>query len=50
MQDKNSRFVILENTDSEQKIKYQIEKSPFKQLPQDSSKQFEMKVNNWLEK
>ena len=50
IQDKGSRFVILENRDYEQKIKYQIERSSFKQLPQDPSKQFEMKVNNWIEK
>ena len=45
VQDKGSRFVILENTDYEQKIKHQIERSSFKQLPQNPSKQFEMKVN-----
>ena len=50
VQDKGSRFVILENSDCEYKIKYQIERSSFKQLPQDPSKQFEMKVNNWIEK
>ena len=50
LQGKGSRFVILENRDYEQKIKYQIERSSFKQLPQDPSKQFEMKVNNWIEK
>ena len=50
VQDQGSRFVILENRDFEQKIKYQIERSSFKQLPQDPSKQFEMKVNNWIEK
>ena len=50
VQDKGSRFVILENADYEPKIKHQIERSSFKQLPQDASKQFEMKVNNWIEK
>ena len=34
VQDKGSRFVILENTDCEHMIKYQIERSSFKQLPQ----------------
>ena len=48
--DKGSRFVILENRDHEKKTNYQIERSSFKQLPQDPSKQFEMKVNNWIEK
>ena len=50
VQAKGSRFVILENRYYEQKIKYRIERSSFKQLPQDPSKQFEMKVNNWIEK
>ena len=50
VQDKGSRFVILENREYEQRIKYQIERSSFKQLPQDPSKQIEMKVNNWIEK
>ena len=50
IQDKGSRFVILENRDYEQKIIYQIERNSFKQLPQDPRKQFEMKVNNWIEK
>ena len=50
VQDKGLRFVILENRDYEQKIEYQIERSSFKQLPQDPSKQFEMKVNSWREK
>ena len=45
-----SRFVTLENRDYEQRIKYQIERNSFKQLPQDPHKQFEMKVNNWIEK
>ena len=45
-----SRFVILENRDYEQKIKYQIERSSFKQLPHDPSEQFELKANNWIEK
>ena len=39
----------MENRDYEQKIKYKIERNSFKQLSQDSSKQFEMKVNNWIE-
>ena len=40
------KIIVLEKRDYEQKIKYQIERSSFKQLPQDPSKQFEMKVNN----
>ena len=50
VQDNGSAFVILENTDHVQKIKHQSERSSFKQLLQDPSKQFEMKVNNWIEK
>ena len=37
VEDKDSRFIILENRDYEQKIKFQIERSSFKQLPQDPS-------------
>ena len=40
----------MENRDHEKKTKYQIERSSFKQLPQDPSKQFEIKVINWIEK
>ena len=50
IQDKGSRFVILENRDYEKKIKYQIGRSSFEQLHQDPSKQFRMKANNWIEK
>ena len=35
---------------SKQKIKHQIERSSFKHFPQDPSKQFEMKVNDWIQK
>ena len=50
VQDKGSRFIILRNRYYEQKIKYQIDRSSFKQLSKDPSKQFEMKVNNWMQK
>ena len=50
VQHKGSRSVILENRDYEQKIKYQIEISSFKQVPQDPSKQFVKKINKWIEK
>ena len=44
VQDKSSRFGISENADYEQKIKHQIERNSFKQLPQDPRKKSEMKV------
>ena len=50
VQNKGSRFVIFGTRDYEQKIKYQIERSSFKQPPQDPSKQFEIKVKNWIDK
>ena len=50
VQDKGSRFVILEYTDNNLKIKQQIQKNSFKQFPQDPSKKFEIKAHNWIEK
>ena len=50
VQDKDSRFIILENRDYEKKVENLIERSSFKQLSQDPSEQFEMKVNSWIEK
>ena len=45
VEDKGSRFDILENGDYEEKIKHQMERNSFKQLPHDPNKQYQMKVN-----
>ena len=50
VQDKGSRFVILENEVYEEKIQQQIDRSSFKELKDDPSKLFQQKINNWIEK
>ena len=50
IQDKGSRFVILENEVYEKKIQQQIDRSSFKELKDDPSKLFQQKINNWIEK
>ena len=48
VQDKGSRFVILENNDYEQKMQTQIDRSSFNQLEEDPSKKFDMQINSWV--
>ena len=48
VQDKGSRFVILDNNDYEQKIQTQIDRSSFNQLEEDPSKKFDMQINSWV--
>ena len=50
VQDKGSRFAILENEVYEEKIQQQIDRSSFKELKDDPSKLFQQKINNWIEK
>ena len=50
VQDKGSRFVILENEVYEEKIQQQIDRSSFKELKDYPSKLFQQKINNWIEK
>ena len=50
VQDKGSRFVILENKVYEEKIQQQIDRSSFKELKDDPSKLFQQKINIWIEK
>ena len=50
VQDKGSRFVILENKDYEEKIQHQIDRSSFIQLEEDPSREFEQHVNDWIVK
>ena len=50
VQDKESRFVILEIDVYEEKIQQQIDRSSFKELKEDPSKLFQQKINNWIEK
>ena len=50
VQDKGSRFFILENETYEEKEQHQIDRNSFKELKDDPSKLFQEKVNNWIEK
>ena len=50
MQDKGSRFVILDNDDYIEKIYYQLNRSSFSELNNDPSNDFEINVIMWIEK
>ena len=47
VQDKGSRFVILDNEDYVKKVEHQIS---FQRLEYDPTKSFDVKVNTWVEK
>ena len=49
-QDKGSTFAILENEQYEEKIQQQIDRNSFKELKDNTSKLFQQKINNWIEK
>ena len=48
VQDKGSRFFILDNNDYEEKIQTQINRSSLKQLGEDPSKKFDIQIDNWV--
>ena len=48
VQDKGSRFVILDNNDYEQKTQTQIDRSSFNRLEEDPIKKFDIEINNWI--
>ena len=50
VQDKGSRFVVLDNEDYIKKVEYQINRSSFQGLKYNPTKIFEVKVNTWVEK
>ena len=47
VQDKGSRFVVLDNEDYVKKVEHQIS---FQRLEYDPTKSFDVKVNTWVEK
>ena len=49
IQDKSSRFVILENDDYINKIDYQLGRSSLEQLEKNLSNTFSKKVLEWIE-
>ena len=50
MQDKGSRFVVLDNQDYVEKIDYQLGRSSSEKFDPDPSKLLSEKVNLWIEK
>ena len=50
MQDKGSRFVVLDNQDYVEKIDYQLGRSSFEEFDDDPSELFSEKVNLWIQK
>ena len=48
VQDKGSHFAMVDNNAYEQKIHAQINRSLFKQLEEDPSKNFDIQINNWF--
>ena len=50
VQDKGSRFVVMDNEDYVKKVEHQINRSSFQRLEYDPTKSFEVKVNTWVEK
>ena len=50
VQDKGSRFVIIDNQDYIKKVNYQLERSTFEELDYDPSKTFSERVNLWIQK
>ena len=49
VQDKGSRFVVLDNEDYVKKVKHQINRSSFERLEYDPTKSFNVKVNTCVE-
>ena len=50
VQDRRSRFVVLDNEEYIKKAEDQINRSSFHRLEYDPTKSFEVKVNTWVEK
>ena len=50
IQCKGSRFALFTNKDYEKKVEHQIARSSFKELPNDTSQEFERKVKLWIER
>ena len=48
VQDKGSHFAMVDNNAYEQKIHAQINRSLFKQLEEDPSKNFDIQINTWF--
>ena len=44
IQDKGSRFVILDNSDYEEKLQHQINRSSFEKIPENPNKTYEKEL------
>ena len=50
IQDKGSRFLLLDNLDYEEKVQHQISRSSFEKISENPNKIYEKIVNAWIEK
>ena len=50
IQDEGSRFIILDNSDYEEKVQHQIKRSSFEKISENPKKIYEKRVNTWIEK
>ena len=50
IQVKGSRLVILDNSDYEEKLQYQINRSSFQKISENPNKVYKKRVNTWIEK
>ena len=50
IQDKGSRFVVLDHLDYEEKVQHQINRSSFEKPSENRNKIYEKRVNTWIEK
>ena len=50
IQNKGSRFVVLDNSGYEEKVEHQINRSSFEKISENPNKIYEKRVNTWIEK
>ena len=50
IQVKGSRLVILDNSDYEEKLQYQINRASFQKISENPNKVYKKRVNTWIEK
>ena len=50
IQVKGSRLVILDNSDYEEKVQYQINRASFQKISEKPNKVYKKRVNTWIEK
>ena len=50
IQVKGSRLVILDNSDYDEKVQYQINRGSFQKISENPNKVYKKRVNTWIEK